>query len=387
MTLKVRINGQMQQITGPGNSPVTFINGAKKKLVKGVTFINGEKKVLWDRAQLKIDEINITFPDSVSGAPVPVWINNNSVYISTNGNTAAKLYQFNIENISNPYWVSSIEYGNNPVFDTTADGTTKIYVAYSKNFKHDATSTTGGSGTFVTSGLGANCLNFGANGGLTITDAVSIDGDPYGDANYYLYAKCGEERIVVRKFTSSEYVPGIGTMWHDNYVWYKNDVKQSFDEGMATRFYKISDTEIAYLDRNNSGTIWGTYNTDGVGEEDVPWFEGTYNLLRDGDYIIRTTADGIIKSEVEDDAIWTYTADATGKCFLIGKSQNVYVVYDNGVIKMLDENTGAVQDSVVSAPSFTDELQNVVKGVLPVISNNNYLGFWLNGKLYRLTVA
>lgn len=386
MTLKVRINGQMRQITGPGNSPVTFINGAKKKLVKGVTFINGEKKVLWDRAQLKIDEINITFPYSVSGTPVPVWINNNSVYISSNGTTATTLYQFNIENISNPYWVSSIEYGNNPVFGETVGGTTKIYVAYSKQFKHDVTGSTGGSAVIVTSGLGANCLNFGANGGLTITDAVSIDGDPYGAGQYYLYAKCGDYRIVARKFTSSKYIPGIGTIRYDNYEWYKNDVKQSF-EGKARRFYKISDTEIAYLDCNNSGTIWGTYNTDGVGVEDVPWFEGTYNLLRDGDYIIRTTANGVVKSKFEDDAIWTYTADATGKCFLIGKVQNVYVVYDNGVIKMLDENTGAVQDSVVSAPSFTDELQNVVKGVLPVISNNNYLGFWLNGKLYRLTVA
>lgn len=382
MALKVRINGQMKQITGPGNSPVTFINGAKKKLVKGVTFINGEKKVLWDRAQLKIDEINITFPDSISGAPVPVWINNNSVYISTNGNTASKLYKFNIENPSEANWVSSIEYGNNPVFDTTADGITKIYVAYSKQFDHLAQDGT----IHPTYGLGGNCLNFSANGGLTITDAVSVDGNSYGAGQYYLYAKCGDYRIVERKFTSSEYIPGIGTRWYDNYVWYKNDVKQSF-EGKATRFYKISGTEIAYLDRNTSGTIWGTYNTDGVGEEDVPWFEGTYNLLRDGDYIIRTTANEIIKSEFENDAIWTYTADATGKCFLIGKSQNVYVVYDNGVIKMLDENTGAVQDSVVSAPSFTDELQNVVKGVLPVISNNNYLGFWLNGKLYRLTVA
>lgn len=382
MTLKVRINGQMQQITGPGNSPVTFINGVKKKLVKGVTFINGEKKVLWDRAQLKIDEINITFPDSVSGAPVPVWINNNSVYISTNGNTAPKLYKFNIENTSEAYWVSSIEYGNNPVFDTTADGTTKIYVAYSKQFDHFAQDGT----NFPTSGLGANCLNFGANGGLTITDAVSIDGDPYGQANYYLYAKCGEERIVVRKFTSREYVPGIGTIRFDNYVWYKNDVKQSF-EGKATRFYKLSESKIVFLKIAVYGTYWGTYSVDGTGEETNQWMQGTYNLLRDGDYIIRTTADGIIKSEVENDAIWTYTADVTGKCFLIGKSQNVYVVYDNGVIKMLDENTGAVQDSVVSAPSFTDELQNVVKGVLPVISNNNYLGFWLNGKLYRLTVA
>lgn len=382
MTLKVRINGQTRQITGPGNSPVTFVNGAKKKLVKGVTFINGAKKVLWDRAQLKIDEINISFPDSVSGTPVPVWINNNSVYISTNGNTAPKLYKFNIENTSEAYFVSSVEYGNDPVFDTTADGRIKIYVAYVKQFDHP-----GQSGTIIpTYGLGGNCLNFSANGGLTITDAVSIDGDPYSSANYYLYAKCGEERIVVRKFTSSEYIPGIGTRRHDNYVWYKNDVKQSF-EGKATRFYKLSESKIVFQTIAVSGTYWGTYSVDGTGEKTNQWMQGSYNLLRDGDYIIRTTANGIIKSEFENDAIWTYTADASGKCFLIGKSQNVYVVYDNGVIKMLDENTGAVQDSVVSAPSFTDELKNVVKGVLPVISNNNYLGFWLNGKLYRLTVA
>lgn len=369
MTLKVRINGQMRQITGVANSPVTFINGAKKKLIKGVTFINGAKKVLWDMAQLKIDEINIRFPDSISGAPVPVWINNNSVYISTNGNEAPKLYQFNIENINNSYWVNSIEYGNNPVFDTTADGTTKIYVAYMKQFDHFTQTGL----NIPTYGPNGNCLNFGANGGLTITDAVSVDNDQlYGFAYYYLYAKCGEERIIVKKYKS--------------YEWCKNDVKQSFN-GKATRLYKISDTEIAYLDSNGSGTIWGTYNTDGVGEEGVPWFEGTYNLLRDGDYIIRATANGIIKSEVENDAIWTYTADVSGKCFLIGKVLNLYIIYDNGIIKMLDENTGEVRDSVVSAPSFSDELKNVVKGVLPVISNNNYLGFWLNGKLYRLTVA
>lgn len=382
MTLKVRLNGQMQQITGPGNSPVVFINGAKKKLVKGVTFINGEKKVLWDMAQLKIDEINITFPDSISNAPVPVWINNNSVYISTIGKTAPKLYKFNIENTSEAYWVSSVEYGNNPVFDTTADGITKIYVAYRKQFDHFAQDGT----NIPTYGLGGNCLNFSANGGLTITDAVSVDGEPYGAGEYYLYCKCENYRIVTLCMRTSEYLPGIGSIVRYKFSWYINDVKQSFD-GDATRYYKISGTEIAYVDRYYAGTTWGTYNTDGVGNEDVPWFEGTYNLLRDGDYIIRTTADSVIKSEVESDAIWTYTADATGKCFLIGKVQNVYVVYDNGVIKMLDENTGEVQDSVVSAPAFTDELQNVVKGVLPVISNNNYLGFWLNGKLYRLTVA
>lgn len=386
MTLKVRINGQMRQITGVGNSPVTFINGTKKKLVKGVTFINGVKKVLWDMAQLKIDEINISFPDSVSGTPVPVWINNNSVYISSNGTTAEKLYQFNIENISNPYWVSSIEYGNNPVFGETVGGTTKIYVAYSKQFEHDATSSTGGSAIFVTSGLGTNCLNFDANGGLTITDAVSIDGDPYSSANYYLYAKCGDYRIVARTYTSSHKVPGMPSYTTTEQEWFLNDVKKNFD-GAVSRFYKLSESKIVFQTRAVQGTYWGTYSVDGTGEETNQWMQGTYNLLRDGDYIIRTTANEIIKSEFENDAIWTYTADASGKCFLIGKVLNLYIVYDNGVIKMLDETTGEVQDSVVSAPSFTDELKNVVKGVLPVISNNNYLGFWLNGKLYRLTVA
>ena len=368
MALKVCVNGQMRQITGPGNSPVTFINGTKKKLVKGVTFINGEKKVLWDRAQLKIDEINISFPDSISGAPIPVWINNNSVYISTNGNSAPKLYKFNIENPSEANWVSSIEYGNNPVFDTTADGTTKIYAAYIKQF-----GTTG----VITYGLGANCLNFGANGDLTITDAVSVSGEPYGDGNYYLYTKCDNYRIVVRAYTVTHRVPGMPSYTTIEQEWFINDVKQNFD-GAVSRFYKISESKIVFQTRDLSGTYWGTYSVDGTGEKNNQWMQGSYNLLHDGDYIIRTTADSVIKSEFENDAIWTYTADATGKCFLIGKVQNVYVVYDNGAIKMLDENTGAVQDSVVSAPAFTDELQNVVKCVFPLISNNNYLGFWLN---------
>lgn len=386
MTLKVRINGQMRQITSVGNSPVTFINGAKKRLAKGVTFINGAKKVLWDMAQLKIDEINISFPDSISGTPVPVWINNNSVYISTNGKTAPKLYQFNIENISNAYWVSSIEYGNNPVFGETVGKTTKIYVAYNKQFKHDAASTTGGGITTVSDGLGANCLNFGANGGLTITDAVSVDGDPYRQANYYLYAKCGDNRIVALTYTSWVNIPGVPSFTTTDQIWVLNDVKKDFD-GEVSRFYKLSESKIVFQTRADSGTSWGTFSVNGTGEETNQWMQGSYNLLRDGDYIIRTTANGIIKSEFENNAIWTYTAEASGKCFLIGKVINLYIIYDNGSIKMLDENTGEVQDSIVPAPSFTDELKNVVKGVLPVISNNNYLGFWMNGKLYRLTVA
>ena len=46
MSLKVFINGVSKNLTPVGKPPVTFVNGVKKVLTKGVTFINGEKVVL-----------------------------------------------------------------------------------------------------------------------------------------------------------------------------------------------------------------------------------------------------------------------------------------------------------------------------------------------------
>lgn len=133
MTLKVRINGQMKQITGPGNSPVTFINGAKKKLVKGVTFINGQKKVLWDTKNLKIDIIDGVY-DLFNGSAKVIWASNNKVILSTESpyGRTLNISRWNIENKSNPIVENTVALGSVVGFssiDTTS--TNMVYYAVS----------------------------------------------------------------------------------------------------------------------------------------------------------------------------------------------------------------------------------------------------------------
>ena len=133
MTLKVRINGQMKQITGPGNSPVTFINGTKKKLVKGVTFINGVKKVLWDTKDLKIDIIDGVY-DLFNGSAKVIWASNNKVILSTQSpySRTLNISRWNIENKSNPIVENTVALGSVVGFssiDTT--DTNMVYYAVS----------------------------------------------------------------------------------------------------------------------------------------------------------------------------------------------------------------------------------------------------------------
>ena len=111
MTLKVRINGQMQQITGPGNSPVTFVNGAKKKLVKGVTFINGEKKVLWNSQDLKIDIISGVYDLFGRWARV-IWVSNKKLILSSTRTNYPNISRWDIENKSSPIVENTVALGS-----------------------------------------------------------------------------------------------------------------------------------------------------------------------------------------------------------------------------------------------------------------------------------
>ena len=130
MTLKVRINGQMRQITGPGNSPVTFVNGAKKKLVKGVTFINGAKKVLWNSQDLKIDIISDVYNLFGREARV-IWASNNKVILSTKDpySRTLSISRWNIENKSNPIVENTVALGSVVGYSSidTTDGNMVYY--------------------------------------------------------------------------------------------------------------------------------------------------------------------------------------------------------------------------------------------------------------------
>lgn len=129
MTLKVRINGQMKQITGPGNSPVTFVNGEKKKLAKGVTFVNGEKKVLWDTHSLQIWKINI---DDIGSKGILFNASNKYAFLYSGKN----IYKINIENKSAPVLVSSSKLGQITLFSPLdSTNSNMVYYAIADDYK------------------------------------------------------------------------------------------------------------------------------------------------------------------------------------------------------------------------------------------------------------
>lgn len=129
MTLKVRINGQMRQITGVGNSPVTFVNGVKKKLVKGVTFINGAKKVLWSANDLRIDYIPNIYNVCGTAALNAVWASNNKVILSSKYANGYGIWRVNVENKSAPVLESNVDLGHITCF-SPVDSTASNMVYY-----------------------------------------------------------------------------------------------------------------------------------------------------------------------------------------------------------------------------------------------------------------
>lgn len=129
MTLKVRINGQMRQITGAGNKPVVFINGTKKKLFKGVTFINGEKKVLWSANDLRIDYIPNIYNVCGTAALNAVWASNNKIILSSKYANAYGIWRVNVENKSAPVLETNVDLGRITCF-SPVDSTASNMVYY-----------------------------------------------------------------------------------------------------------------------------------------------------------------------------------------------------------------------------------------------------------------
>lgn len=133
MPLKVQVNGQKKQITDVGRPLVTFVNGQKYYVVKGVTFVNGQKKVLWNSNKLSIDYIdgiksllgNINY--------IPFWSDGNQLY--TTGLTYKqdkKISLFNITNKNNPILVSQVDFGavcNCSSVDSTPENTVYYAIA------------------------------------------------------------------------------------------------------------------------------------------------------------------------------------------------------------------------------------------------------------------
>lgn len=108
MVLKINLNGKKVPITSVGRPLITFINGEKKRLTRGITFVNGQKKVLWDIHSLQIDYLTGMYQLSGYKELYPVFVNSTNLVLST---ADSNIIKYNIENVSSPAVESTVKLG------------------------------------------------------------------------------------------------------------------------------------------------------------------------------------------------------------------------------------------------------------------------------------
>ena len=304
MTLKVRINGQMRQITGVGNSPVTFINGTKKKLVKGVTFINGAKKVLWDTHSLHIWKINVD--DFLATKNVRAFnVNNKYAFLS---DSDQNIYKINIENKNAPVLVSSSKLGNVTLYSPT-DSTNSIMVYYA-----------------IAGDDKAQQINVNVeNSDITASNVINIVGDAWGNSsggligsNIWLGISKG---IVQNLYANTTYVgnfysSGASTIGSPTPLLAKRD---------AT----------SYLGCGNKGLSVLTASNISSRVSDVMY----ERILVDGDNIVCAGVDGFAIFNESFDPITEESVAEYRSCYLLGKINNYYYVVEAPRnVKAIDKN-------------------------------------------------
>lgn len=140
MTLKIQVNGVRKRIITP---LVTFINGEKVRLDKGVAFVNGEKVQLWGNTFTELETLQYRLT-SFSNDQV-LYLDNNrllwhgTVFIPVSGgggnavvSQSDTLTLLNIEDTSTQTKVSQTTWGANPIYSPDESSATQ-YVYYLTN--------------------------------------------------------------------------------------------------------------------------------------------------------------------------------------------------------------------------------------------------------------
>ena len=125
MALKTFISGQSKNLSVRTKMPVTFNNGTKVVLSKGMTFQNGQPVHLWGYGnQLEF----FSFTDTQSnGKDAIIYIGNDTLLTTTkdtyNANTAGTRL-FDISNLSNITLISGTSWGGGAIYDPVASDST-----------------------------------------------------------------------------------------------------------------------------------------------------------------------------------------------------------------------------------------------------------------------
>lgn len=382
MPLKIWYNGSMHNMTTL--KMVTFINGVKKRLVKGVTFVNGQKKILWQTGNFSINSWTLGqlgYPNQ-NALPVGLYCNLNRVLYSAGEYVARS----NISNISAPAlencvkngkvrtWIAPFYTGSNESFA----GDVKSYTTYT------ISTVMGQRITMQVELTTVNKLNINTNDmSITSTNAASDNKDnTYLLNGVYVYhgsygwigVKCSNREYVISRGTTSYFVriPATGystssvkpffpqVSLYGNYVFFTS-VYQATEGGVVSYGIKrvdLSSGAVADVEANLSKEV--------------------NSMMVDGGYLVYTYDNKLVKRNISNSSATTYTASDT-PLVLLGKIGDYYYSGSSRSVsgenaKYLDIHIVNVENMTLREKRNTDSKATIING-LPYVSNNEYLCF------------
>lgn len=307
MPLKIFKNGVIHNLTSTATPLVTFVNGVKKKLPKGVTFINGEKVVLWDANELQITYINPEDMGLNPYDPSVAFFANKDLLLYSFQNT---IYKLNVSNKANPSLIGSVQFGD-VIGYSSVDSVVGESVYYAYN--------TSGGATF-------NQLNItNSSGNIVVSNAQNLGNTIGVEKGAYIGGKwlsCGVSRI--------------GTAYMANV--YENATRKygySVYSGGGSISGKLQGPLFTKLDSSTMVGRLNIYNsTNAVAEYDVSGYTvktgscSYMDFLTDGNIIACAGSDGFELFERPASGNYVSLAKTTGIANhtdrLIGKCRGYY---------------------------------------------------------------
>ena len=369
MALKTFINGSMVNLTPVGKPPVTFVNGAKKRLVKGVTFINGEKVVLWDTNRLQIDYIDTASINNATQVGTAFFANKD--YVAYNYNYMVT--RLNVQNLGAVTVDAQVSIGDVLGF-SSVDSTSSTAVYYARNL-------VGSSTTF-------NQLNVGVvDGGIVASNSQSLNTNLNVRALGYLGAWINSN--------------GLGNTLTYRYIWVRSGDTNLYNYQAVTTsgslsgyiagetaFTKLdSETLVGRLQLYGGDTTIGEFTTNGYTAKSSP--VGYRDFLTDGN-TIACAGDGFGLYTRNISGLYTeisHTSNITNHYErLIGKCRNYYytVAYPTVVggifyLHIWNANGVLVETLELSNLSYSSSEalsdQHLSSVFVPQLSQTGYLCF------------
>lgn len=365
MPLKVQINGKKFNATRTGISPVTFINGQKKRLSKGVTFINGQKKIVWDVHGLQIDYVALGMD-----AAYPVYATNDRVVICT---ASGYVNRYNISNISAPTLENSVQMGIVCSFSSIDSTDSKVvFYAYNNTSKY------------------CQQINISLDA-LSITGEKKINWTPSPEIKM-----CG---LINSSYLCQTGITELTFYYNNNksYSYSYNVGTNVYIQSRFVRFAKLNSTTFVgtYVRARQAGLA--TYTSSGYTERITD--QSYDSIMIDGENIVCAGDTGFSIYNNSFSRIAHSEFNKINKKYaLVGRIRDFYYVVeypygsgapDKDIILHIFQSNGNIYQSYpldISAPSYIPPENAVTTGheiirVLPYVSQNGVLSFIYTGKL------